>query len=181
MKRKLYVFFGTVFIIILFLTQFGIDIGGVRIGKQLDLKTPQKNEFKESVFYKDYFSKNDLTVLNLWATWCQPCVEEMPELNKVKKKYFDTKINFLSMSVDTDSVKLMNFLDKKKFDFKDITIKDLAYRNVVLNTLDGRKPENWIKSYVVPVTYILKNNKVVEKIDGQIDSQELISLIEKHK
>lgn len=52
MKKALkFIGFGLI-LLILFLTQFGIDIGNIRIGKQLDLKTKQNYNFSESNFAK---------------------------------------------------------------------------------------------------------------------------------
>ena len=172
-----------VFIVLLLvlLTQFGIQIGNVRIGKQIDLKTHQDNNFGKSNFYKEYYSKDKLTVLNLWATWCVPCVGEIPDLNSVKDKYKNESFDFISLSIDNDSIKLVKFLSKGKFNFTDVTMDNLKYRNAILNTLEGEKADNVITSQSVPITYLIKNNKVVAKIDGTVEKQELLDLIEKNK
>lgn len=105
----------------------------------------------------------------------------MPILDEVKLKYSKENINFISISVDNDSIKLVNFNKKGKFKFKDITIENLKYRNAILNTLDNRAPDKWISTYSVPVTYLIKNKKVLKKIDGTVEKQELIDFIEKNK
>lgn len=179
--KKFLIGLGVIILILIILsTQFGFEIGNVRIGKQMDLKTHQDKNFSDSDFFKNYYSKDKLTVLNLWATWCVPCVEEIPELNSIREQYKDDSINFISISVDNDSIKLINFLNKDKFKFKDITISNLKYRNAILNSLENRTPDKWISSQSVPITYLIKNKKVVGKIDGTIEKQELIELIEKN-
>lgn len=105
----------------------------------------------------------------------------MPILNEVQKKYSNSNIHFISLSVDNDSIKLVRFLEKKKFNFKDITIENLKYRNAILNTLEGEKSDKWISSHSVPITYLIKNKKVLKKIDGTIEKEELIKLIENNK
>lgn len=180
--RKIIKIIGFLLIILfLLLTQFGIQIGNVRIGKQIELKTKQKNEFENSSFKINYYSKNKLTVLNIWATWCKPCIAEIPELNSVKSKYSSEKINFISISVDKDSIKLNNFNKLKKFNFIDITFDNLKYRNAILNVLEGNKPNRIINSTIIPITYLIKDNKVLAKIDGTIDVNDLILKIEKYK
>lgn len=181
MKKALKIIGFGLILIILFLTQFGIDIGNIRIGKQIDLKTKQNYNFSESNFAKYEFKSNDLVILNLWATWCQPCIEEIPVLNEVQKKYSKNNIHFISLSVDNDSIKLVQFLEKKKFNFKDITIENLKYRNAILNTLEGKKSDKWISSHSVPITYLIKNKKVLKKIDGTVEKEELIKFIESNK
>ena len=181
MKKFLIGLLVFILLIIVAATQFGIQIGNVRIGKQMDLKIKQSINFEESNFYNVYYSSNKLTVLNLWATWCVPCVEEIPDLNAIKNNFKDDSLNFISLSVDTDSVRLVKFLNKDKFKFTDVTMTNLKYRNAILNTLQGKKAAAFIPSQSVPITYLIKNKKVVAKIDGTIDKQELIALIEKNK
>lgn len=181
MKKALTILGITIVVLLLFLTQFGIQVGNVRIGKQIDLQTKQNSNFEQSAFYTQNYSKSDLTVLNLWATWCEPCIEEMPDLNSVKEYYKKEKINFLSLSIDTDSVKLEKFNNLGKFKFYDVTMSNLKYRNAILNTLENKKTDEWISSQSVPVTYLIKNKKVIAKIDGTVEKKELIDLIEKNK
>lgn len=181
MKKKTVLILGTIFLVVILLFQFGIQVGNVRIGKQLDLKTKQDYRFEQSNFYSDFYSKDDLIVLNLWATWCEPCVAEIPDLNSIKKLYNDERVVFLSLSVDTDSLKLEKFNKTEKFKFKDITFLDLKYKNAILNTIENRKVDKWISSYSVPVTYLIKNKKVVAKFDGTVEKDELTNAIEKYK
>lgn len=55
---------------------------------------------KEEFSSKD-FSDYDLTMINIMATWCQPCIEEMPELEQVYKDYKDKKVNLVGYVIDT--------------------------------------------------------------------------------
>lgn len=41
-----------------------------------------------------------LTVIDFWATWCQPCVRSIPELNKLAEDYKDQGVNFVGISID---------------------------------------------------------------------------------
>lgn len=170
--------------IALFFT-FGVKIdlgeGELRIGKQDDLTVSQRADVENSHFYREYFENDALVVLNYWATWCKPCIAEMPELNEVKRQYEGENIAFISLSVDTDSIKLANFLASKKFEFTDITLENRAYRTAILNTLRGRAPDKWIGSYSVPITYIIKNRKVLETVNGTVEKEELVAMIERHR
>lgn len=40
----------------------------------------------EPVNSVDLFSQHEITMLNLWGTWCGPCIQELPELNKVNER-----------------------------------------------------------------------------------------------
>lgn len=56
--------------------------------------------------------------INLWATWCPPCIAEMPGINNLYKDLeSDADIVFLMLSLDDDFRKAMRFNERKKFSF----------------------------------------------------------------
>ena len=55
-------------------------------------------------------------VVNLWFTTCGPCIEEMPDLNKLRNEYKDSGVIFLAITFDTKMV-VRNFLKKHNFNF----------------------------------------------------------------
>lgn len=44
--------------------------------------------------------RGKILVVNIWATWCGPCIEEMPSLANLKAAYKDKPINIIAISVD---------------------------------------------------------------------------------
>ncbi|MGV8946729.1 MAG: TlpA family protein disulfide reductase [Lutibacter sp.] len=60
--------------------------------------------------------KGKYTYIDLWATWCGPCIKEIPFLQKIEKKYHDKNIQFVSVSFDKaeDHDKWVNFVKEKK-------------------------------------------------------------------
>jgi len=46
------------------------------------------------------FSGNKLTVMNVWATWCSPCVEELPHLQEVSKAFADKDVEIIGVLHD---------------------------------------------------------------------------------
>ena len=57
--------------------------------------------------------KGKLVVINLWATWCAPCVKEMPSLNRMNAKLRDKGLALLSISQDRGGAKVVApFLEK---------------------------------------------------------------------
>ncbi len=58
-------------------------------------------------------SKNKVVIINLWATWCPPCIAEMPDLQNLFTHYKD-EVDFYFISHEDTSV-LQNFLGKKGF------------------------------------------------------------------
>lgn len=147
-----------------------------------------KYSFKNSPFYKSYYSKKGLVVLNVWATWCKPCIEEIPKLNDIKSKIDDgnSSINFLSFSIDTDTIKLKKFNSLSKFNYKDITLENYLYKNSIFESLNvSRDNVNTsfisISSQEVPITYIIKNGIVVYKKEGSIDFKEFLKKLNSFK
>ncbi|MCC8358860.1 TlpA family protein disulfide reductase [Salinimicrobium sediminilitoris] len=58
-------------------------------------------------------SIGEVAVINLWATWCPPCIAEMPSFQKLYNEYGD-KVDFYFVSTE-DQEKLQRFLDKKNY------------------------------------------------------------------
>lgn len=56
--------------------------------------------------------------LNFWATWCPPCVAEMPGINKLYNQVKDENIVFLMLSVDENFQKAVDYSKKKGYDFE---------------------------------------------------------------
>jgi thiol-disulfide isomerase/thioredoxin len=69
-------------------------------------KTTQGKEIKLS----DYIGK--VVLVDLWASWCLPCREEMPELIKFYKSHNDPKFELIAVNIDEDKDNMQHFLDK---------------------------------------------------------------------
>ena len=61
--------------------------------------------------------KGKTVFLNLWATWCPPCIAEMPDINNLYNEVASDDIVFVMISLDDDFNKAKTFLDKKGYDF----------------------------------------------------------------
>jgi peroxiredoxin len=68
----------------------------------------------KKVALNDFKGKN--IYIDFWATWCKPCVAEIPDLKKLEEKFKDKNIVFLSISLDSqkDIEKWKNFIEKKE-------------------------------------------------------------------
>ena len=56
------------------------------------------------------------SVINIWFTTCGPCIEEIPDLNRLKNEYEDSGVVFLAITFDKKSA-VMNFLKRHPFNF----------------------------------------------------------------
>lgn len=64
-------------------------------------------------------NKDSVFVINFWATWCAPCVEELPYFLSITKKYKNDKVKLLLVSLDFKEAypgKIENFAKRGKFD-----------------------------------------------------------------
>jgi thiol-disulfide isomerase/thioredoxin len=58
-------------------------------------------------------------VVNFWATWCVPCIQEIPGFNKLSKEYASKGVQFLGVSMDEDGAeKVPAFLKKHPMDYR---------------------------------------------------------------
>ena len=167
--------------IIVILQFVGFSFGNVQIGKEKnDLKSEKVETFENSKFQSEVINSEKLTCINIWATWCVPCIAEMPELNKIKSEFKDNNIQFVSLSIDTDSTKLKKFIESKKFHFHDLTFENTKYKNAILNFLENKPLNTENSTQVIPLTYLIKSGKVIKKIEGGTDAKELRKLIKEN-
>ena len=173
MKKGLLIFSVLLMIALIAVMSFGIQIGNVRIGNQNDtLGITQKSEINQSEFSKKYLESDKIICVNLWATWCEPCLVEIPMLNQIKSDFNGQNVEFLSLSVDKDSVKLNKFLKNDRFYFKDITNENLEFRTAIINYLQNKPADNSLNSLSIPMTYLIKNKKVIKVFDGSLENKE---------
>lgn len=109
-----------------------------------------------AVSLHDYRGKT--VVLNFWATWCPPCVDELPSLLKMQQQLKDKNVVVLAVSVDVDQGAYEKFL--KDHGVTDITaVRDAAQK---VNDVYG--------THMFPETYIIDGQGVVQrKIIGPKD------------
>ena len=106
--------------------------------------------------------KEGKIVINYWATWCRPCIKEMPSLKKAEEILEDYGYTFLLVSDETIS-KISKFKNERDFDF---------------NFLKSIKSFETLGIYSMPTSYIFdENGKIIETIVGAIewDSEEMIN------
>jgi len=104
-----------------------------------------------------YLSKqNDsIYVVNFWATWCVPCVKELPAFEKLNEEYKEKKVKVLLVSLDFEKYynsKLLPFIDEKNIQSDVILLNDPRSNSWI----DKVSPE-W--SGAIPATIIYNKKK----------------------
>lgn len=56
-------------------------------------------------------------LLIFWATWCVPCIKELPSLKQINEEYKDENLVMISVSLDTDSLKMIDVINERKLDW----------------------------------------------------------------
>ncbi|NNE33680.1 MAG: TlpA family protein disulfide reductase [Rhodothermales bacterium] len=79
----------------------------------------------ESILLDVMSGRSDLTVVNMWATWCAPCIEEFPDFVATSRKYDSevVRILFVSVDFDDDLADVRRFLSENKW-FASSYLKD---------------------------------------------------------
>jgi cytochrome c biogenesis protein CcmG, thiol:disulfide interchange protein DsbE len=109
-----------------------------------------------------------LLVLNFWATWCPPCLDELPSLNEFQRRFANSGVVVLGVSADKDQKAYRDFLARYPVSFQ--TARD---PDVKISADYG--------TFKFPDTYIIDSNgKVVRKIINATDwmSERMIKDVE---
>lgn len=64
------------------------------------------------------YLKGKVVFINNWASWCPPCIAEMPSIQRLKHELNDQKIVFVMVSFDENQKKATTFMQKHGFDFE---------------------------------------------------------------
>jgi peroxiredoxin len=97
-----------------------------------------------------------ILVLNFWATWCPPCVREMPLLERLHREYSDRGLVIFGISVDKNENKYRDFV--RRFGLTFPTAHDSERR---INALYG--------TWRYPETYIInREGRVISKVVGEL-------------
>lgn len=113
--------------------------------------------------------RGQVLVLNFWATWCPPCIEELPSLMDLQQRERDKGVVVLGVSIDEDGDAYHRFLKQNGVNF--LTIRDPEQKVSSIYGTTG-----W------PETYIIDRQGIVRrKIVGPANwnSQELIEFLNK--
>ncbi|PYU16343.1 MAG: TlpA family protein disulfide reductase [Acidobacteria bacterium] len=112
--------------------------------------------------------RGKVVVLNFWATWCPPCVEEMPSLNRLQQHLAPQGVTVLGVSVDDDAAAYDRFLRAQGIHFP--TYRDPS-KKIALKYGTSMYPETYI---------IGRNGRIARKIIGpqNWDSPELLAYLQ---
>jgi peroxiredoxin len=113
--------------------------------------------------------RGKVVVLNFWATWCPPCIEETPSLVKMQTHLKDKGVVVLAVSIDADNAEYHRFL--KSYNVNLVTVRD-----------EARKASSLYGTFGWPESYVIDRNGVLRrKFIGAVDwtSPEIVEYLSK--
>ncbi|MBM6500351.1 TlpA family protein disulfide reductase [Flavobacterium macrobrachii] len=107
------------------------------------------DDFATNILIED----ENIYVINFWATWCAPCIKELPYFEKLNAENKNVKVILVSLDSKKDlDKKLIPFIDKRKLKSKVLLLADKDY-NSWLSKVDA----DW--SGAIPATLLLNRKK----------------------
>lgn len=100
-------------------------------------------------------------VVNFWATWCAPCIKELPYFEKLGKSYADENVEVLLVSLDFPNKyhsKLVPFLERKNIGSKVVALDDVD-QNRWIPLIDS----TWSGALPATIIYSSKQRKFYEQ------------------
>lgn len=110
--------------------------------------------------------KGKYVLLNFWASWCPPCIEELPQLRDINRKFKNSNFVLFSVSLDHDKGKWLNAIKKNR-----------------LSWYHGTEIKGWNSSFVtsyhlnsIPRTILIApdGNVLLDRIGGDIQDFEVV-------
>jgi cytochrome c biogenesis protein CcmG, thiol:disulfide interchange protein DsbE len=86
--------------------------------------------------------RGQVVVLNFWATWCPPCVEELPSMITMQDRMKEKGVTVLAVSIDTDIETYHRFLNKYGVNL--LTVRDPEQKSSTLYGTFG-----WPETYII--------------------------------
>ena len=106
-------------------------------------------------------------IINVWASWCGPCRQEMAAINRLALRYNGKEFNVIGISTDDDANAARAFIHESKLTFT--------------NYLDSKvMMENMLGANTIPLTILVDaHGRILKKVRGaqEWDSQESIQMI----
>ena len=117
--------------------------------------------------------KGKVVLINFWATWCPPCVKEMPSMQRLQDKFSDQPFETLAVNMGEDKATIQAFLDSEQ-------MKKTPLSFSILLDSDGAVLKSW-KIFAFPTTFLIdKEGNITHGLFGGLewDSPEAVGVVE---
>jgi thiol-disulfide isomerase/thioredoxin len=168
-----------IFILFIFMGFFSCKkeiVKGTGTQKAVQVSSVKSYNYKQ---LKPFLEKKDgkIYVINFWATWCAPCVKELPYFEKIKQEYANKNVEVLLVSLDFPKQvekKLIPFINKNKIQ-SEVVLLDDVNEDVWIKAID----ESWSGALPATIIYNKNNRKFYEQsFDYKTLESELLTFIQ---
>ena len=146
----------------------GIDAGAAAEPPLTLLRAPELQQRLDS-------ERGQIVILNLWGTWCVPCLREIPDLMEVERRLADRGVRLIGLGMDEASQRdaLVLPFHRKHFPAFRSYLRNEPDMDTLVSVVDPAWNE------ILPTTYLIgRDGKVFKKIQGRRSVDEFIALLE---
>lgn len=141
-------------------------------------KNLSKTEFK-IISFEEFESlaaeeSDKLRVFNFWATWCAPCIREMPYFEEANNDNADVELYFISMDDARRPERVTSFIEKRKIQSPVYLLDDVDFNSWI----DKVNPD-WTGA--IPATLFVQADGTRHFHEGAMEEPELLALINQLK
>lgn len=129
-------------------------------------------EGNHSGSFDDY--KDDVVFINFWATWCGPCIKEMPDLSAISEELSDKNFKMIGLNVfhQPGTKDVETFLDELPVSYLIVDGNE--------ELVNAFSKSTGAEINAVPTSYIVKDGKIVETIIGARSKAQFLEMINKY-
>jgi peroxiredoxin len=124
----------------------------MQVGKNFPRFPKNTKDINGKVLNLDNF-KNKIVLIDFWATWCMPCIKELPNVKNAYEKFKEKGFEIISISLDNDKNAYEKFIKKENMTW--------------LHVFDGNGWESELSKFFyiksIPATFLLKDNMIIAK------------------
>ncbi len=138
----------------------------------------QTTTLNGDAFTSDDIAENKLTIINVWATWCPPCVAELPHLQKINEAFQDEGVAVVG--VLQDGVTELGKRDDEAIELANALLTDADVQYPILLPDDALQ-HNLIRTMqYFPTTFFLdREGNLIQRVEGARDYEGWSEIIRK--
>jgi thiol-disulfide isomerase/thioredoxin len=115
-------------------------------------------------------SQNNTVILNFWATWCEPCVDEIPIFVRLKQQHSEFEVIGISMDEPDQITAVEQFVKKHGMNYR-VVLREGENFETMVNSIDPA----WMGG--LPATFVFKDGKRIYSKMGIISEEELFHAV----
>ncbi len=143
--------------------------GCISITFAQDVKTVKFDELNQIL----QANPHQIKVVNFWATWCKPCIEELPYFEALQQAYDEKNLKVILVSLDFTQDKAAQFVSKKNIN-SEVLFLDETDHNTWINKISP----DW--SGAIPATLVIDGKLGKDQFfEKKFEKKDLFSVIEK--